>query len=221
MRVTSKPAVWLALLAVGLTLTLAACASTSTPTPPATGTLKITVSGVPSGASGGKVVVSGPGSYTKTITATTTLSGLAVGTYTLAPETISNGTYPWDAPSSTVDVTAGATISGTVTYTEDGGAISLGFIGPLPAGTSYSATISGNGVTRHVTAGYNSASLVTITVPNLPDGSYSVTAPTLHGCASHIAETYTPTPVPNPVPITNNVTTPDLITYLPGLPGIC
>lgn len=95
---------------------LAAC-STSTPT----GSLQITVSGLPSGLTGA-VSVTGPGGYSKTVTATTTLSNLALGTYAVsaAAATSSNpivgNAYDGSVSSSSVDVQQNTTASATVTY---------------------------------------------------------------------------------------------------------
>jgi sugar lactone lactonase YvrE len=106
----------LSVAALLLVVVLAACSST-----PATGSLLVTVNGLPSGVNG-VVTVTGPGGYTQAVTATNTLSNLALGTYSVAVGAASDGNtivpvmYDGSASSSTVTVTANTTSSATVSY---------------------------------------------------------------------------------------------------------
>src|SRR5690242_6053236 len=65
-----------------LPLLLAACGG-SDPSGPSGGSLAVSVSGLPSGAPAA-VEVTGPGGYSHSLSATETLTGLSVGTYTVA-----------------------------------------------------------------------------------------------------------------------------------------
>jgi len=100
-----------------LAMVLAACSTT-----PPTGSLQVTVSGLPNGVDGA-VTVSGPGGYSHVVTATGTLSDLALGTYSVTAGLASNGNaivptvYDGAASSSSVTVAENTTASTTVNYT--------------------------------------------------------------------------------------------------------
>jgi hypothetical protein len=80
----------LATLLVAATIAVAGCSGDGgTPTAPGTGTFAVTVNGLPSGASA-SVVVIGPASYSQTVSHTTTLSGLAPGTYQLTASSVAS-----------------------------------------------------------------------------------------------------------------------------------
>lgn len=96
-----------------------ALALTSCSTSPS-GSLTVTVAGLPAGAAA-DVDVTGPGSYSSHVTATTTLSGLAVGSYTVTPHMArASGSIVDTAYSAsgggTVAVADGATATASVTY---------------------------------------------------------------------------------------------------------
>jgi hypothetical protein len=82
-----------------------------------TGSLAVTVSGLPAGASAA-VTVTGPGNFTAPVTATASLTGLAPGGYTVAAADVSSGGSQYVAApaSATVTVTAGATATAAVSY---------------------------------------------------------------------------------------------------------
>ena len=85
---------------------------------PTTGQLTVTVSGLPGGANA-VITVTGPNSYSRSVTATETMTALTPGTYTITSSTVtSGGTSYTPAPSSqTATVTAGATATRSVAYT--------------------------------------------------------------------------------------------------------
>ena len=100
---------------------------TYTSSAPATGSLTVAVTGLPVGASG-NISVSGPGGYSHSVSATTTLSNLAPGSYSLNASSVNSGgdTYTPTPASNTVPVVAGATTNTTVTYaTSTGGSPNL------------------------------------------------------------------------------------------------
>jgi len=106
----------MSVLTLALVVVLTACSSS-----PATGSLKVTVTGLPGGVRGA-VTVTGPAGYSKTVTATTTLANLALGTYSVAAAAASNGNaivptmYDGSASSSPVTVRQNTTVSTTVSY---------------------------------------------------------------------------------------------------------
>ena len=108
------------LLLLGLAL-LASCGGGSDdddgPPPAATGTLSITIAGVPAGLAGA-VTVSGPNAYSRALTASATLDSLAPGSYTITAVNIANGTGSLAPTPLTqqVQLSAGATASASVSY---------------------------------------------------------------------------------------------------------
>ena len=113
----SRP--WLPLLLACCLALLAACGGGHDDDPPGatTGDLTISIGGLPAGVPGA-VTLSGPASYNKTLTASTTLTGLVPGTYTLSAVSVAQGTGTLAPTPVTqqVQVNAGATASASVTY---------------------------------------------------------------------------------------------------------
>lgn len=105
--------------AAALTLLLAAaCGGGSTPTGPTTGALEVGITGLPSGVAA-SIAVTGPGGYAKTVTASTTLSQLSPGDYTIAAQsvTVTGGNYDPSPPTQTRSIAASTTpASATVAY---------------------------------------------------------------------------------------------------------
>lgn len=106
-------------LLAGLVLA-AACGgggSDATPTSPtaSTGTLVVSVSGLPSDRSAA-VTVTGPASFSQTLTTGTTLTGLTPGAYTITPARVRDVGLDYVSSATTVTVAAGAQASGGVTY---------------------------------------------------------------------------------------------------------
>jgi sugar lactone lactonase YvrE len=112
-------------LIAGTVALLAAAACGSSATGPSTGSLTVTID-APGGVTPA-VAVSGPGGYSKVLAATTTLTGLAAGIYTLtaAPVTTTDPvvgtTYITNVTGSQVTVNAGGLASATATYLQVGG----------------------------------------------------------------------------------------------------
>lgn len=92
----------------------------STP-PPTTGSLQVTVSGLPNGVNA-NVTVTGPGSYSQAVTASTTLSNLTPGSYTVNASNVTSGaiTYNATVTGSPATVVAGQTATATVGYVSAG-----------------------------------------------------------------------------------------------------
>ncbi len=89
---------------------------TYTAAAPTTGTLTVNVTGLPSGVNGA-VTVTGPNSYNRTLTATTTAT-VATGSYTVAAATVTsnNVRYAGTVTGSPANVTAGGTATASVAY---------------------------------------------------------------------------------------------------------
>ena len=87
-----------------------------------TGGLTVTVAGLPATAAGA-VTVTGPGDFSREVTATTTLQGLAPGEYTVTAASVTAGgsTYTATPNTRTVAVAAGAVATVTVTYAATAG----------------------------------------------------------------------------------------------------
>ncbi len=94
---------------------LAACGSDST-SPPANGSLTVSVSGLPVGASA-TVTVAGPNAFSQSLATTTTLQ-VPPGSYTVAAAQVAAGTIRYNATvtGSPVTVTSSATSTAAVTY---------------------------------------------------------------------------------------------------------
>jgi CARDB/Peptidase M66 len=103
-----------------VTVAEGATAATAQITYGATGaSLTLTISGLPSGTAG-SVTVTGPNGYSRPVTATTTLSGLEAGVYTVAAQSVSSAGTQYDPSPGTqnVNVTSVASASATVGYTQ-------------------------------------------------------------------------------------------------------
>jgi hypothetical protein len=186
----------------------------------ATGSVLVTVNGLPGGASGSLTLTGN--SQNISITNTTTIQNLVVGTYTLTAATVNvSGTNYGAAPTSqTVTITDGVQSSATVTYTSvvSTGSLQVNVTG-LPVSGTASLTLTGNSQTIPITG--------TTTLTNLAVGSYTLTA------ASVVVNstTYNPAPtsqnvsIASGVPSTLNVaytaagSTGSLQVNVSGLPG--
>jgi len=128
------------IILLGIPLLLAGCGSPAAPAPPATGSLEVVVNGLPGGLAGA-VTVTGPAAYSKLVTATTTLT-VDPGTYTVSVAQVSDGAsivpalYDGAASKTSLDATAGNTVSTTVTYALRPGSGSLWVPIAQPAGTA-------------------------------------------------------------------------------------
>lgn len=152
-----------------------------------TGTLNVTMSGLPTGV-GGSIVVAGPGGFSQWFTTSHTMTNLAVGTYTVTTGPLVAGGVSY-SPSplvQSVAVTGGNTSSVAVAYAPPAaqsptlGSLSLSITG-LPAGAGGSVTISGSGgYFQWLTAGSSFSNLVpgdfTVTAGNVTVGGVAYTA---------------------------------------------
>ncbi|MDB4952362.1 MAG: hypothetical protein JWM27_5011 [Gemmatimonadetes bacterium] len=133
---------------------LAACGGGDGPTSSTKGTLEVAVSGLPAGTSA-PVTVSGPGGFSRTLTASATLDGLTPGTYTVAAAQVGTGPagFAVEQPSQSATVGAGAHATVQVAYHTLAASLSVTVAG-VPASASSTITIVGpGGFSRSVASG--------------------------------------------------------------------
>lgn len=148
------------------TLLIAACAGE--PAGPQLGSLSATISGLPGGVPA-DVRVTGPDGFSRTLTATESLSELAPGTYAVAANSVPDGQHVYQPAQAAQSVTVeggGAPATATVVYALGTGAVTV-TIGGLPQGLTGSVTVSGPNFTQTTS--------VDTTFAGLAPGSYSVT----------------------------------------------
>lgn len=182
-----------------------------------TGSLAIGVNGLPGGAPAA-VTVTGPGSFNQSVTAGTTVAGLAPGTYTVAAASVSSGgtTYNPSPTSQAAVITAGATATATVNYAGNSGNLAVTVTG-LPGGATAAVIVTGPG-------GFHQSVTATQTLTGLTAGSYTIAAANVtSGGIVYLAG-----PVSQSASVTVGATTPAPVTYtatgtltvtITGLPG--
>jgi hypothetical protein len=86
---------------------------------PSSGSLTVDITGLPNGVAAA-VDVSGPGGYSRQLTAGTTLTGMLAGHYTLTAQPVADGSTQYVGTPATQDATVstGATASAAVAYSE-------------------------------------------------------------------------------------------------------
>jgi len=139
---------------------------------PTTGTLVVTIDGLPDGATA-SVTVSGQNSYSQQVLRTTTLEKLEPGPYTVRMDKVHFGGAGYTTPVLTElrTISAGHTESVTVPYVLASGSINLSVIG-LPAGIGPNLVVTGpNGFSRSV--------FVAGLIQDLDPGAYTLRADTL------------------------------------------
>ena len=109
----------------------------------ATARLVVEVRGLPSGLEG-DVLVTGPDGYRKVVKASTTLTDLTPGTYSLTPRTVADGaaSYSGEAVPASVTLRAGEEKRSVVTYALIKGALKLQIYG-VPAGGTARVRVTG------------------------------------------------------------------------------
>lgn len=145
------------------------------------GSLTVTVTGLPAGTSAAVTVLGPTGSHTGVV-ATTTLSGLTPGNYTvqIAAVTIGSASYQPAVASQTLTVQAGATASFTAQYSLVQASLQVVITG-LPGGASGSVSVTGPD-------GFSTSVTQTTTVTSLAPGQYTLTTgPVTPGGVLYIA----------------------------------
>ncbi len=133
------------------------------------GALAVAVTGLPTGLAGA-VQVSGPEGFSRTVTATSTLTELTPGAYRLIAATITAGGISFRPAADTVTVTVSASLvaaPATVAYAAQVGRLVVTTSG-LPTDAAPAMTLTGNGATRALSG--------PATLDSLPIGSYVLSA---------------------------------------------
>jgi len=187
-----------------------------------TGTLVVTVSGLPSGVSA-DVMVEGPNGFRRVLTRTTTLDGLSPGTYTVTARDVATpgGVYRATVQGSPVQVEAGTTSGVGVSYQLDPATAPgdlLVEVNGLPSGALASVRVQGPG-------GFDRSITQTTLFSSLPAGYYTVSA----GDVVYSGRTYRATVSGSPVRVGGGTTATVQVSYslysafltvqISGLPG--
>ena len=177
MSTSSLHSIYRNVLRAGLAATalmVVACSgdSPSDPGPQAAqyGSLVVTVSGLPTGASA-NVTVTGPAGFSRTVTATTTLTQLSAGAYTVDASDVSldGSTYSGAPSTQTYQLAAGATVTTpSVSYAIATGGLSVTLAG-LPQAATAAITVSGP-------ESYNRTLAAATDIIGLKPGTYLVEA---------------------------------------------
>lgn len=172
-----------------------------------TGGIALNVTGLP-GNVASDITVTGPGGYSRTVTATTLLLGLTSGSYTITARVVSSAGNHWAPNPASQSVTVTPSTSATtvsVNYVTATGGLTV-TIGGLGGGVSAAVTVTGpNGYSRAVTA--------TTTLTGLLQGTYTATAASVTSGGT----TYTPSPASQNVVVGGGVTSSVSITYTAGV----
>ena len=181
------------------------------------GSLAVTVDGLPGGTNGA-ITVTGPNGFSKPVTGTTTLTGLVTGSYTVAAQPVSAGgqSYQPSPLSQTISVPANGSASASVAYAGVLGNLTVSISG-LPGGVSGSVTVAGPG-------GFNQSLTATHTLTFLVGGTYTISAASV----SSGGVTYTAAPPSQSATVSAGTTTSKSVTYtatgslavtVSGMPG--
>ena len=145
---------------------LASCDSSG----PRTGSLSLTVSGLPTGTTA-KVTLTGPG-FSRVLSGTEVVANLKPGQYTLTPASVLNGLtrYSSITPPQTVTITkSNVPVAASVAYTVSSAILTVTVAG-APAGTAAAVRITGPN-------SFNDTVTTTTTFEGLEPGSYFIVAP--------------------------------------------
>lgn len=150
-----------------IALVLGACGGG--PTGPDTGSLQVSVAGLPSGTAA-SLSVTGVRGYSRALVGAETLTGLQPGTYIVAAAAVAAGAtvYGPDPASQTVMVSEGNTAASAVTYAAASGSLATTVSG-LPPGADAAVIVTGPG-------GFFRQLAASTTLTSLLAGSYTLTA---------------------------------------------
>jgi hypothetical protein len=174
-----------------------------------TGAIAVSVSGLPSGTNG-SVTVTGPNGFSQAVTATSTLTNLAPGTYTVTAATVSASGVSFAPSPATRTVTVTASLvaqPAAVTYSAQAGTLALTVAG-LPSGAAADLVLSGPN-------GYSAPFTANTSVTGLAAGSYTLAVRTVRTALG----SYGSLPATRSLTITAGSTTPLTVTYAP-LPAV-
>ena len=168
-----------------------------------TARLSVSILGLPAGAQA-SVVVTGPGGFSRTVTAATALDLLAPGTYTITAADVSSGgrAYRPDPTAQSVTLAASTTsVPVAVGYGAGSGALDLS-VGGLPAGTNADVRVTGPGAFERIVRS-------TQTLRYLEAGTYTIASAVVGADLT----TYTPTASTQTSDVADNATSATSVTY--------
>ena len=161
-------------LSMVVALGLAACGAQpqSLPANPTTGTLQLSVAGLPSGTNA-NIGVTGPNGFSQAVTANATLNDLAPGSYAITASDVTAGavTFGGLVTGSPSTITAGNTSSAAVSYVALTGSLQVNITG-LPTGQNADVLVTGPG-------NFSQTLTASQTLTGLNLGAYTITAKTL------------------------------------------
>lgn len=174
------------------------------------GQLALQITGLPSGVASA-VTVTGAAGFSRSITASQTLTGLTPGSYTVSAQPVTSAAVVYAPTPATQTITVVATstpTTATISYAATSGSVAL-VVSGLPTGTGAVVTLSGPGPSSQLLDG-------TRTVTGLTPGSYTLTAQPVQANGVR----YEPDPATQTVVvIASVVATPAFITYRPPAVG--
>lgn len=146
----------------------------------ASGSVEISISGLPTGANG-SLVVSGPANYQSTVSSSSTLENLTPGLYTVTAANIMSGSLfiPTPATQQVVVSASAIPVAVSVQYTSAGTSLLIQVVG-LPSGQAGAVSVSGPN-------GYSTQVSTTQLLAGIPAGSYTITAAALSSACSVLA----------------------------------
>ena len=168
---------------IALSSMMAACSDS--PSAPKTGSLAVTVVGLPAEALNA-VTITGPGGFSRSLGASDTLENLVPGQYTVVANRVSLASGVYDPATSTQQAEVRATTQPTLIIAAFGittGSIAIS-VTVLPQGKAAAITVSGPG-------GYYQSVTQSTTLTSLAPGSYVIT----NGAVSAGGHTYSPVPL--------------------------
>jgi hypothetical protein len=186
-------------------LSLAGVGCDGGPSGPSSGTLMLTVLGLPNG-SAAAVAVTGPNGFSQQASATQSFTQLTPGNYTVTASTVMVGSaeYMPNPPSQTVAVTpSGGQANASVFYSQATGNLAVTITG---LGTGSTAAVSVTG------PGYNQDVPTSTTLSGLDPGSYTVTA---RDTVANGGTPHTASPNSQTVTVVANTTANASVSYTP------
>ena len=190
------------------------------PVTPRTGSLAVEIAGLPTG-SPAAVEVTGPDGFAQSVEATTTLTALPAGTYTIAAASVATTESRWTPTPLTQTVTVAgsdAPTTAAVTYALSTSRLAL-VVSGLPSGTTANVTVTGP-------AGFTRTATGSQAFDLLEPGTYTVTAAdvatgaTIHRpTPASTSVTLTPSTTATTVAVTYGVAPGDLAITISGLPS--
>ena len=206
-RITSRA---IRLLTLVVPIIVAGCGSGGDPlSPPTTGGVALTVGGLPSGTAA-SITLSGPAGFSRALTASGTVDGLAPGSYSVTAAAVASGgnTYAPAVVTQSVEVPASTSrVPVSVTYAQQNSQIVLTLSG-LPGGTSGSVLVTN-------ASGYSQAVSTTTTLAGLVPGLYTIAASSVASGPN----TYAPNPASQQVQVVTGQSTAAAVTYALSVPG--